>query len=188
MNKLIESLWAVVSLTREEQSAILNFFQPASYKKGEHFLKSGTVCRKIGFIEKGAVYYNLNSTEGDTICDFGFEGQWCTHYKSLNSGAPSEMNIVALEDCSLLEITGDNVEQMTRQVPKVAEIRTKMAEYAFIEMSQRSIDITSKSAEERYAQLIQNQPHILQRVPLSFVASYLGVTQRHLSRLRGTVR
>jgi CRP-like cAMP-binding protein len=188
MSKLIESLRSVVPLTAEEQSQISAFFQKTTYKKGDHFLKTGNVCRKVGFVETGALYYNLTTDGQDNICDFAFEQYWCTHYKSLNSGEPSEMNIVALEDCTLHEIQAGQLEQLARDVPKVQQIRMKMAEKAFIEMSHRSIEITSKSAELRYKQLLETQPHILQRVPLSFVASYLGITQRHLSRLRATVQ
>jgi len=188
MNTLIESLRAVVPLTRDEQNSILSFFQAANYKKGNHFLKAGSVCRKIGFVEVGVVYYKLDGPDGETICDFGFENQWCTHYKSLNSGDPSEMNIIALEDCRILEIDVHRFEQLISQVPKVLEIRTKMAEKGYIEMSQRSIDLATRPAEERYSKLLETQPNIMQRVPLSMVASYLGVTQRHLSRLRSTIR
>jgi CRP-like cAMP-binding protein len=188
MNTLIESLCAVVPLTRDEQNSILSFFKGLAYKKSDYFLKQGMVCRKIGFVEAGAVYYKLNGPEGETICDFGFENQWCTHYKSLNSGEPSEMNIIALENSQIFEIDVNGFEQMIRQVPKVLEIRTKMAEKGYIEMSQRSIDLATRPAEERYSKLLETQPNIMQRVPLSMVASYLGVTQRHLSRLRSTIR
>ena len=98
------------------------------------------------------------------------------------------MNIIALEDCTVQEIDVDQLEQLIQEVPKVQEIRMKIAEKSFIEMSQRSIDLSTQSADYRYQQLLKNQPQILQRVPLSLVASYLGVTQRHLSRLRATVR
>lgn len=188
MTKLIDSLGSVVQLTVEEQSKISALFRIANYRKGDHFLKAGNVCRKIGFVETGALYYNLTTDGHDNICDFAFERNWCTHYKSLNSGTASEMNIIALEDCVLYEIQADQLEQLSRDLPKVQQIRMKMAEKAFIEMSHRSIEITSKSAELRYKQLLETQPHVLQRVPLSFVASYLGITQRHLSRLRATLQ
>ena len=188
MSKLIESLLPIVQLSTADQSLISAFFRQSHYKKGDHFLKAGNVCKKIGFVETGALYYYINADEQDSICDFAFEYYWCTHYKSLNSRTPSEMNIIALEDCTVQEIDVDQLEQLIQEVPKVQEIRMKIAEKSFIEMSQRSIDLSTQSADYRYQQLLKNQPQILQRVPLSLVASYLGVTQRHLSRLRATVR
>lgn len=188
MNLVLANLKKISDLNTEEETAIKNAFKPYVYKKGDYFLKEGSVCRRIGFIESGSMYYSMPAENGETICDFAFEQQWCTQYKSLNSGQPSEMSIIALEDTIVHEIENSTLTSMSAQFPKIFALRSKLAEVAFIEMSQRSIELTTLSAEERYNKLMKHRPHILRRAPLSFVASYLGITQRHLSRLRGTSR
>ncbi len=184
MQALFHNIRKVVSLSSEEGEMVQAGFSKTEYRKGSYFLKESTCCKKVGYIEMGAVIYTQLVDGEEKVCDFLFDDQWCTQIKSLTTGAPSEMSIQAIEDSTVWEISIDKLQDLSVKVPKVNEVRLKLSETAFIEIAQRSLDLANLNAEQRYAKLMAQRPDILQRVPLSYIASYLGVTQRHLSRLR----
>jgi CRP-like cAMP-binding protein len=188
MSQFLNSIRALCTITELEAATINEYFTSVHYPKNSYFLKIGQYCRKVAFVDKGALVYIQNTQGKENVCDFAFEGNWSTQYKSLTTNTPSEMSIQAVEDSVLIETTLENLEQLALKVPKANEIRMKLAEASFIEIAQRSVDMANLSADQRYIKLMNEKPGIFHRLPLSYIASYLGVTQRHLSRLRATIK
>lgn len=118
------------------------------------------------------------------VClDFAFEHDFFADTMSLFSGQPSPVEVIALEDCEMLRISKSNIEEL-KQTEIGRLLFLMAAEDDFVKKQQQQIDLLLKTAEERYQDLLKNQPQLLLRVPQKFIASYLGITPQSLSRLR----
>ena len=172
------------NFSTEEVEKITSFFQKIELKKGEFFLKEGQYCRKVAYIEKGAIlYYEL--IDGDEkVCDFAFENDWITQYKSMLNSIPSKLNIRSLEPTTLCQISLDQMTALMDIMPKANLLRSSLAEQYFTESAERASNLANLKAEERYRKMVQQKPELLQRVPQYYVASYLGIKPQSLSRIR----
>lgn len=184
MNKLKAYLGDKFTFTNEEIDEIFGCFSSKSMLKNEYFIKEGQYCKNIAFVEKGVfIYYQIIDGE-EKICDFAFENDWVTHYKSLLGNIPSELNVKALENTELWIMDLNKMEQLSHTLSKVNIIRSTMAEEYFTKSTQRSANLTNLDARARYQALLKEIPFIHQRVPQYHIASYLGIKPQSLSRIR----
>ena len=153
-------------------------------KRKEHFLREGEICRSIGFITQGYIrLYYLR--EGEEITkDFNFETNFCGSHASFSMQAPSRFNIVAMEDVTLIEITRTDLYSLYDKYKSVERLGRLLMERMFDRKEQRESAFLQDDAETRYQDLLKTHPQITQRVPLKYIASYLGITAETLSRLR----
>ena len=153
-------------------------------RKKDHFLREGEVCRSVGFIKQGYIrlYYLL---EGEDITkDFNFEGDFCGSNASLTTQAPSRFNIVAMEDLLMDEISRSDLYHLYDKYKSFERLGRLVMEKMFDRKEQRESAFLQDDAEKRYRDLLKNKPQIAQRVPLKYIASYLGVSAETVSRLR----
>ena len=185
MEYLLETILHSVSLSREDQAKVLNSFVKIKLDKGSSWIVQGKVCQHIAFVNHGKlrVYY-LDSDGNETTCFFVTPRMFISSFTSFLTGAPSNENIAALEDCELFTIFKPKLETLSEEIPKIHIWRRMMAENLFIMMEKRISMLQSTSAHERYEQMIQENQEIILNVPLQYTASFLGITPQHLSRLR----
>jgi CRP-like cAMP-binding protein len=156
-------------------------------KKNDHIQQIGQTCRTIYFIKKGVarIYY---FKDGMDITDsFSFENEIVVRVESLFTGAPSRKGIQALEEVEIIAIDAVKLFQLYDTYPAVERLFRKIFELEYIATVKRIESIQFHSAEERYLQLLNESKQMIQRVPLKFIASYLGITQVSLSRIRAKV-
>jgi CRP-like cAMP-binding protein len=115
---------------------------------------------------------------------FGRENEYLAQYDSFLTRTPSAGNIDALEDCELINLSYDDIQKLYESFPVFERFGRKVAEMLFIMISSQTNRLLTLSPEERYQQLQEEQSYILQRVPQYMIASYIGITPEHLSRLR----
>jgi CRP-like cAMP-binding protein len=153
-------------------------------KKKEHYLREGEICNKVGFINKGCVrMYFL--VDGEEICkDLQFENAFTGSLASLMLRKPAFFNIAAIEDTVLLEIQYTDLMELYERYPCWQKFGRLAAEALFIRKELREASFLKDSPEERYAKLLTEQPMVIQRVPLHYIASYLGMKPETLSRIR----
>jgi len=144
----------------------------------------GHTCRTIYFIQKGLarVYYFKGET--DVTESFSFENQIVARAESLFSGKPSRKGIQMLEDSDIVAINAAQLFRLYDTFPEIERLFRKIFEAAYVETVQRIESLQFHTAEERYRDLLAASPNILQRVPLKYIASYLGITPVSLSRIR----
>ena len=170
--------------TDDEVNKIAACFVPKSLSKKDYFLKEGEYCKNVGYVEVGSfLYFQLIDGE-EKVCDFAFENDWVTQYKSLLGNMPSDMNIRALEDSTVLYMNWEKMEALTEELPKVGIIRSTLAEQYFTKSNERATNLTTLDAKGRYQALLDELPDIHQRVPQYHIASYLGIKPQSLSRIR----
>jgi len=172
---LIEYINSRVSrpLAANEINIIKNNFVPYKLKRREFFLHAGDVSNYMGFLAKGSMKKYSTDTKGtEHIISLYIEGWWVGDRESFSKLSPSSFNIEACEDADLFTLPIMN--ELTRHLDQNYSFATQKRINAAISMT----------AEERYNMLIESYPEFSQRFPQHLIASYLGITQETLSRIR----
>ena len=173
-----------VDFPADELSDILSHFELMSLCKGEYLCQQGQICNYIGFIQSGIIrsYYHVKQQE---ITRFILtEGVFVTAFASFISRKPSREYIHAIENTSLWAIHHQDLQHLYEQYPRMQKLGRLVTEYSHILLEQRVLALLSYSAEERYSVLLREQPELVKRVPLIYIASLLGIKPETLSRIR----
>lgn len=185
ISKLKNNVNAIVSLTEDDWNLFSAFFEIRFLKKNDFFLKEGQICNYIGFVDSGAmVYFKMLDNGTEVTTDFAFENDWVTNNQSRLSNAPATINIRAIEPTKLFVIKNQDLNELYLRLPKVERLGRILIEQAFLRIVRQSIDLQLLSAKDRYEQLLQKSPEIIQRAPLYHIANYLGIAPKSLSRIR----
>lgn len=185
LHQLLHYIQTLYPLSAEAQSAVQDCFEEIVLSKNEFLLTEGKTCKHLYFLCQGTIrgYYTL---EGKEITYwFGFENDFVTSFHSFITGEPAVENIQLLEGCVLLSITKEKLTQLCNQYHEIERVVRIAYEKYYIRLEERFVNNQFKTAAERYEKLLNETSHILERVPLGMVASYLGITQETLSRVRG---
>jgi CRP-like cAMP-binding protein len=185
MEQLFQYFKKFNPLTQEAENAIAEISTMVSIKKNKDLQPIGHTCKTIYFINKGVarIYYfkdGIDITEG-----FFFENSIIARVESLFTGKPSRKAIQVLEDAEIVAINAKALFKLYNSFPEIERLFRKIFEAAYVDTVNRIEGIQFHAAEERYNALLNEAPNVLQRVPLKYVASYLGITQVSLSRIRG---
>lgn len=171
--------------SENEIENILTFFKERKLSKNDFFVKEGEKCKEIAFIQSGIFrsYYISEEGKDNTYC-FRFPNDLLASYSSFISDQPSIENLQATTEATLLVIKKEKIQELSSENPKWSEFLRMIAEQEYLELEKRFFQLQRDSSTKRYLFLIENQPDYIQKIPLQYLASYLGITQRHLSRIR----
>lgn len=175
-----------ISLTEDEKNAILSLDLFRSVKKGTILLKEGQKSQDEYFVLKGCIrkYYVIDGEEKTTA--FYTEMESLTPHCAINN-APSEYFISCLEDTILTVANADMAVDLNSKFPKF-ELMCRILSEEMLAKQQIDFDaFKTSSPEQRYMNLLQSRPDLIQRVPQQQLASYLGIKPQSLSRLRARI-
>lgn len=172
-------------LSKEAEQAIAEISSVVTIKKNKDLQPIGHTCKTIYFINKGLarIYYFKDGI--DVTERFFFENSIIARVESLFTGKPSRKAIQILEDAEIIAINSTQLFKLYDTFPEIERLFRKIFETAYVETVNRIEGIQFHSAEERYNALLKEAPDVLMKIPLKYVASYLGITQVSLSRIRG---
>lgn len=174
-----------IPITDEEMKAIEKYFRSKSVKKRKDFSRMGDVCKDLAFVCKGAMRcYSVDDKGIEHINRFAFENYWLADLQSYFANTPSDYTIEAMEDTELLVISNYDLDRIYLEVPIMERFFRKLFVNAYTFTLDRLNSNVSQSVEVRYKNLLQSHPHLFQRVPLVYIASYLGTTPETISRIR----
>ncbi|SFZ90518.1 cAMP-binding domain of CRP or a regulatory subunit of cAMP-dependent protein kinases [Chryseobacterium limigenitum] len=142
----------------------------------------------IYFIKKGIVRAYASTAENDITFWFGSEGQTVISMRSYVEDKPGYENIELLEDCELYKLETESLRKLFSKDIHIANWGRKFAERELIKTEELIISRQFKTALERYKDLMRDKSDLLKRVQLGHIASYLGITQVSLSRIRGEIK
>jgi CRP-like cAMP-binding protein len=174
-----------ISLTDIEQKIFLGMLEPKIVKRKQLILQEGEICHHSTFVVSGALKgYTVDKLGGEHILNFALNDWWIADMYSLISEKPGILNIEAIVDTEIIQLSRGNQQKLYEQVPKFERFFRIRIENALVANQQRTVDNLSLSAEERYLIFIKKYPSILECVPQHNIASYLGITPEFLSKIR----
>lgn len=154
-------------------------------KKGEALLEEGKPCLYCWFIEDGYLRATTINKEGKEInLNFWFENTFVTNIKSLRSKQPSEFSIVAGEQSKVWELDGDMLLKLYERSPQFESFGRKLLEKVLMEQEEHINLFKLNTPTERYQYIADTKPQLLQRISLTMLSSYLGISRETLSRIR----
>ena len=173
----------LVSLPKAHEIAT-HFSQKTIPKNGFH-LTEGNHSNEYLFLEKGFMRSFAHDTEGaEVTTNFYSERQVVFEVSSFFNRTISRENIQALTDCEGWYITYEQLNMLFHSLPEFRDFGRSILVKGFAALKNRMLSLITETAEERYAQLLKTNPEIFQHAPLKTIASYLGITDTSLSRIR----
>ncbi|BAP32154.1 Crp/Fnr family transcriptional regulator [Chryseobacterium sp. StRB126] len=156
--------------------------------KLDFFLKQGDKCRYLGFIKKGTIRcFYINDQGREINFGFYFENEFFTDYESILCDTVSNMNIQALENCEILLLSKEHLQMLYQKEAYWQKFGRVMSEKIYLDAKKRIDDLICFSPENRYLNLLKKQPLLFQKIAQKHIASYLGVTEQSLSRIRSRI-
>lgn len=187
MDKFFETISHITELTDHSKQEMTACLQRLEYPKGHLLVKQDTVCDYFYFIERGLTrtfYYKDGKDVTDWISD---ENSFACSIISFITRSPDRRNIELLEPSVLIAIHYDDLEKLCKKHHDVEHLMRKLVSVGLIQLQQKFDDIHFETAAQRYQTLMNKNASIIQRVPLGMIASYLGITQETLSRIRSQI-
>jgi CRP-like cAMP-binding protein len=181
---LIQKFNQLTPLNIEQQSDLKRVLKYEEFPQDSFLLKCGQISSCVHFILSGTVIAIRYSNGKEVIPWFAFEGDFVNSHSSFLDQKPSLESLYTLSDCQLLSITYDSLQYLYSKDSVWNKLFRSVVENYYLEAHERLISLLSQSAMERYIALIQEYPDIENRLKLGHIASFLGITQSTLSRLR----
>jgi CRP-like cAMP-binding protein len=182
---LIEFFENMLPLTDEEKDMLGAKFQPRLYRKRQYILQEGDVCNVFNFVVNGCLrMYKIDEAGTTHIIQFAIEEWWISDMGSFYAMQPSEMNIEAIEDTTVLQIKHSDVLDLYTNAPKFNHLFRVLVENSLIGMQKRLLQTISSDARVRYESFLKQYPTLANRIPNTYIASYLGITPEFLSKIR----
>lgn len=167
-----------------QRQAIASTARDVKMAKNQFLQHIGQTCRTIYYIKKGCTRVFYIHQEMEISECFSFEGELAVRFESLLTKQPSRRAIQVLEDAEFIAFDMNKLDKVFTDDPRIEVLFRRMFHAYHIQSLQRFENLQFHSAEERYQSLLEEQPHVIQRVPLKYIASFLGITPVSLSRIR----
>lgn len=183
-----EILDRVYPLPAESKELLKAHISQVSYPKGQTILRAGKVEHDLFLVRKGMVRAYADPDGHEVTFWFGKEGDVVISMKNYVDAQPGYEHVETLEACDLYRIKTDDLNKLFENDIHLANWGRVMIGLELIKSEERLIAMQFKTAQQRYLDLITDSPELLQRVQLCHIASYLGITQVSLSRIRSEIR
>lgn len=184
MRKLIDNIKAYVSLNSNEIGHLEESIEKKTYNKHDIIFTEGKIADKIYFVNKGCVRLFYNVDGNDKTAFFYTEGQFICAGESYTFNIPAVENYQAVEQTDIYVFSKSKIEILLSKVPKMEVIARIATENELITCQKVIASFVTKSAEERYLDLLNTKGELFLRVPQQYIASFLGVSPETLSRIK----
>lgn len=187
MKKLIESFGEMAHLSKEAEDALSKIISKKEFKKKELLLAEGKVCDQLYFVEKGIARTFYYKGGREVTFWLASENEFVGSLASFFSRTPSTKYVETLEDCTLWIFDYHKLEKLYSNSKELERMGRLFTSYGLTILEKKFDDFHSLTALERYTLLVNKHPKVLQTVSLGIIASYLGISQETLSRIRSQV-
>ncbi|KQS92878.1 Crp/Fnr family transcriptional regulator [Chryseobacterium sp. Leaf394] len=169
----------------EELTEIFQAHEKVVFQKGDLILEEGKTANEYYILEKGLARSFVTDFNGnDVTTHFFVENEIVIEVSSLFQRIPTQENIVCITDCELLKIDFDTFQELYHKIQNLSEWGRAWMSQELFAYKQRSVEMFTLSATKRYLNLLEQKPQVVQFAPLKQIASYLGITDTSLSRIR----
>lgn len=187
MERLLKSIQDYISLSEKEIELLYNAIEKRLFRKNDVIFTEGNLAEDIYYVTQGCVrlFYTVDGT--DKTAFFYTEGKFICAGESYTYNIPAVENYQAVEDTELFIFSKSKIDLLLKEVPSVEVIARIATENELITCQKVIASFVTKSAEERYIDLLNTQGELFQRVPQQYIASFLGVSPETLSRIKARV-
>lgn len=173
----------ILPLTDDEYAFVASCFTTKKYRKHQYLVREGEHARYNYFVLKGLLkLVHTDDTGKSHIIGFAMEDWWETDFQAFYKQTKATMSLSCIEDTEVLCLTLDDYKRLCETLPKIEHFFLEKAYLGFMAAQQRIIASMTADTKERYRQLLERYPLLIQRVPKSLLAAYLGVSRETLSR------
>lgn len=185
MNKYISKIDKYINqLSEQAQSDLFSLTKQKVYEKGVFLLKEGQVCKKSFALESGIVRKFYVNEGKEITTEFYFKDDIALSFKSYISQMPSTEYLQVLERTVVMVTDYDDVQKLQKTYPELIELELMFMQQYVIWLDERLFHFHTLDAKQKYELLVNKTPHIIQNIPLNYIASYLGVSPETISRIR----
>jgi CRP-like cAMP-binding protein len=185
---LLKSFFSQSGFTISEVEQIAGNFSCKNLNKGDYFVEEGKVSKYLGFIESGFFQYYIN-LEGEEKTTYSLgANNLIASLVSFLKGVPSKENIRAAVNSSIWIINKDDFRKLQQTISSFKDYYIGILEWQICCIEESRLDGIMLSAGQRYEKMLYKEPDLIRQIPVQYLASIIGVTPRHLSRIRNNLR
>jgi len=183
--RLIDHFKQFFHLNNTEQEEIERLFTSRVIKRKQYLLQEGEVCKHYSFVVSGCFrMFAVDSNFREHNLQFAAEDDWITDFQSFYDQSPSKLYIEAIEPSTVLQIKHEDLLYLYINYHKFDRNFRIITERKLIDYQNRILQNISSTADDRYEAFLKQYPHLINRLPNTQIASYLGITSEFLSKIR----
>lgn len=188
MKQILEQIYQFQSYDKVDRDRLIDLHEIIQIKKGDYLLKRGATAQHYWISVEGLLRSYVIDSHGNEVTTSFFQPyDVVIEEASLFLRIPTRESLQAITDCTLFQLNYQDFQQEFSTVPALAEWGRSWMTMALAQQKNRLLNLLTLSAQDRYLNLLDAQPEILKHAPLKYIASYLGVTDTSLSRIRKEV-
>ncbi len=181
----LNGIFSPENFAPEDLDRIKTHFRRVTYSKNDYLLQEGDIEKKYWFCESGFLRSFVSDPEGNDITtNFYTKGEIVIDWTSFFLRTPSRENIQALTDCVCWQLDYESFQQLFNSIQSFREQGRTNLVNSYFSLKRHHISMIADQAKERYLQLMKEKPHVVQNISLKHIATYLGITDTSLSRIR----
>lgn len=189
MEKLINYLLQFEQLNQQQIDLIKSKAKEIELKKEDYFSQAGKIAKQVAFVKKGILRVCYYNNKGEEITRYFIdENNFAVDLNSFTYQIPSSEYVQAVTNCKLLIFSAEALKDLSVTIIVWDSIINKISAKALLEKVNRISPMIAEDARSRYLSFLEKFPQLANRIPLSLLASYLGITQSSLSRIRKNIR
>lgn len=189
MEELITYILRFGNLNKQQIELIMSKATEIRLNKDEYLSEAGRVPKQVAFVLEGIFRFCYYNNKGEEITDYFIdENHFVTDYQNFEAGMASSQYVQAVTDCRVLLFSKKDWDELLHTIIGWDKMVVKIVHKCLIEKIERRSPLVSEDATTRYQSFIGKFPSLANRAPLSYIASYLGITPQSLSRIRKNIR
>lgn len=189
MEEFIEYILQFGNLNKQQIDLVNSKATEIELRKDDYLSEAGKIPRQVGFVLQGIFRFCYYNNKGAEITDYFIdENHFVTDYQDFEANMAASQYVQAVTDCKLLVFTKRDWDELLNTIVGWDKMVIKIVQKCLVEKIERRSPLVSEDATTRYLSFIEKFPLLANRVPLSYIASYLGITQQSLSRIRKNIR
>lgn len=185
MQNLINKIKNSISLSSQAEEYIYSISKEKTVSKGEILIREGQTVNKTFFVTQGSLRSFCIDKEGkEHTLQFAIKDWWISDFMAIYNNGPASLTVECITDATVIEFNAQKLDEIYFQFPEFEAFQRKNLERHVVSLHKRILNQLQLTALERYNLFLEQYPNIEQHVPNYHIASYLGITQQSLSRVR----
>jgi len=189
MKELSDYILQFGDLNKQHIDLIVSKAKGLELRKDDYFSEAGKIPKRVGFILEGVFRFCYYNNKGEDITNYFIDAtSFLSDYQKFEDQLIASEYVQAVTDCKMLVFSKKDWDEISNTIAGWDKIVIKMYRKCMTEAIDRRSPLVSEDATSRYLSFFEKFPTLANRIPLSYVASYLGITQQSLSRIRKNIR